>query len=290
MKNAGPIILTGRRPGAVSCVHSFGVHDMQFVRSLLLTALAVMAPVLFAQQALEIIALKHRTVDQVLPILRPLLEPGGTLTGQNNQLIVRASATNLAEIRSVLDAIDRPSRRLQISVRYDSVSDAARQGIEASGRVGGGDSRIDLRAQDARSSTQERVDQRLQVLEGGRAFISSGQSRTLPQRQIIQTPGGAVTQQTFVVQEIATGFEVVPRLSGGSVILDIAPQRETAGPQGSVQSQRMATTVSARLGEWVDIGGASQSGVHDDRAVGSASRFAGADSRRIWLKVEEIAN
>src|SRR4051812_34334968 len=39
-------------------------------------------------QGLEIISLRHRTVEQVLPALRPLLEPGGTMTGQSNQLIV----------------------------------------------------------------------------------------------------------------------------------------------------------------------------------------------------------
>ena len=72
-----------------------------------------------AAQGLEIIPLQHRTVEQVLPVLRPLLEPGGTLTGQSNQLIVRASPRNLAEIRSALEAIDRPLRRLQISVRQD---------------------------------------------------------------------------------------------------------------------------------------------------------------------------
>jgi len=33
-----------------------------------------------AQQALEIIPLRHRTVDQVLPALQPLVEPGGALT------------------------------------------------------------------------------------------------------------------------------------------------------------------------------------------------------------------
>jgi type II secretory pathway component GspD/PulD (secretin) len=257
---------------------------------MLAVAVTVAATALCAQEALEIIPLRHRTVDQVLPVLRPLIEPGGTLTGQSNQLIVRASPANMAQIRSALEAIDRPARRLQISVRFDNASQASRQGIEASGRVGGRDAQVDIRAQDTRRDAHERVDQRLQVLEGGRAFISTGQTRTLPQRQIIQTPAGAIPQQTFVVQETATGFEVVPRISGASVILEIAPQREVAGPGGTVQSQRIATTVSARLGDWVDLGGATQSAMRDERGIGSASRSTGADSRGVWLKVEELTN
>ena len=33
-------------------------------------------------QALEVIPLRHATVDQVLPALRTLIEPGGTIGGQ----------------------------------------------------------------------------------------------------------------------------------------------------------------------------------------------------------------
>src|SRR5687768_17297058 len=73
---------------------------------------------LSSAQALEIIALRHRTPEQVLPALRPLLEPGATLSAHSNQLIIRTSPANLAEIRRALEAIDRPARRLQISVRF----------------------------------------------------------------------------------------------------------------------------------------------------------------------------
>ncbi|HEY9530001.1 MAG TPA: secretin N-terminal domain-containing protein, partial [Burkholderiales bacterium] len=73
----------------------------------ILTCFAVAAA---AQQALEIIPLRYRTAEQVLPVLRPLLETGATLTGQRNQLIVRTSSANLAELRQALEAIDRPLR------------------------------------------------------------------------------------------------------------------------------------------------------------------------------------
>jgi hypothetical protein len=263
---------------------------MKLVRSALLAAAACMASPVLAQQALEVIPLQHRTADQVLPSLRPLLEPGATLTGHNNQLIVRASAANIAELRSVLDVIDRPARRLQISVRFDNAAHQTRQGVEWDGRAGGDGARLEMRAQDASRDARQRLDQRLQVLEGGRAFISTGQSRTLPQRQIIQTPAGVVSQQTMVVQEISTGFEVVPRVAGSMVTLDIAPQREVPGPAGTVQSQRLATLVSARLGEWVDIGSAVESSMRDERALGSGSRAARTDARAIWVKVEELIN
>src|SRR5438105_7458395 len=84
-----------------------------------------------AQNSLEIIPLRHRTAEQVLPALQGLVEPGGTLSGQGSQLIVRTTPANLAEIRRALAAIDTPARRLQISVRFDDSLDAASRGIGA---------------------------------------------------------------------------------------------------------------------------------------------------------------
>jgi type II secretory pathway component GspD/PulD (secretin) len=238
------------------------------IRSALAAILAALAVHAAGQNMLEIIALRHSTVEQVLPALRPLLEPGGTLTGQGNQLIVRTSPDNLADLRRALDAIDRPLRRLQISVRFDDAFDSAAQGIEASGRISNRGARVDVRAQDDRTSTIERVDQRIQVLEGGRAFIAAGQSIPIP-------PG--------VIRETVTGFEAIPRLSGNTVLMEIAPRRETAN-----QQQHLATTVRSRLGEWFEVGGAVESAARDDRGISSANRASRSESRRVWLKVEEV--
>ena len=262
---------------------------MKLIRLALSAVLASVALPSSAQYSLEIIPLRHTTVDQVLPALRPLLEPGGTLTGQQSQLIVRASPGNVAEIRRALEAIDRPSRRLQILVRFDDSGETARQGIEASGRIGNRGSDVDVRAQDSRAAREERIDQRVQALEGSRAYISTGQSRPAMQRQRIQTPAGVVTQDTFVVQEAVTGFEVVPRVSGDRVFLDIAPQRQSFDRQGGVQEQRVTTSASGRLGEWFELGAIVASGSRDERGLaGSRSRFS--ESRRVWVKVEEIGN
>jgi hypothetical protein len=220
------------------------------------------------QQALEIIPLRHRTVEQVLPVLRPLLEPGATLTGQRGQLIVRTSPDNLAHLRQALAAIDRPLRRLQISVRFQEATRSEDQEIAAGGRIGHRGARIDVYARDAQGAGAERVDQRIQVLEGGRAHIMAGQTTPLP--------GG--------VWDTGTGFEAVPRLAGDTVLLDIAPQKQSLEGQ-----QRMATTVSARLGEWFEVGTAVSQAAREDRGIASRSRSASTASQRIWLKVEELA-
>lgn len=247
-------------------------------------------PAAHAQGTLEVISLRHRTAEQVIPVLRPLLEPGGALSGQYNQLIVRTSPANLAQIRSVLDAIDQPARRLTISVRFDAAQDSARSGVQTDARISNRGSSAGVRIQDSRASMEERVDQRIQVLEGGRALISSGESRPMRQRQVIQTPGGQVVQDTTVIQAASTGFEVIPRLSGSTVYLEIAPQREQFAPgsSGAIQSERVASTVSGRLGEWIDLGGASSATSRSDSGILSSRDRTTSGNRAIWVKVEEL--
>ncbi len=222
-----------------------------------------------AQNALEIITLRHRTAEQVLPGLRPLLEPGATLSGQGNQLLVRASPANLTDLRLALDVLDAPQRRLLISVRFDEALDIATRELGASGRIGGRDSQVEIRAQDTRSRGAERVDQRVQALDGARATILNGVSRPLRQRQYIQTPAGVVSQEVTVVQELTSGFDVIPRVSGDRVQVEVAQQRETPASY-----QRAATTASGRLGEWFELG--------------SVAMASGGETRRVWIRVDEL--
>lgn len=236
-----------------------------------------------AQNSLEIIALRHRTAEQVIPALEPLLDPGATLSGQSGQLFVRTSPANLAELRRALEAIDRPLRRLAISVRFDQAADVASRGIEAGGRIGSQGSRVEIRGQDSRASGQERIDQRVQVLEGSRATIYTGESRPVRQRQFIQTPAGVISQEVTVVQDLNTGFEVIPRLSGNSVTVEVAQQRATpAGYQGA------QTAASGRLGEWFELGSVAMAGTRDERGLASAGRVTGGETRRVWIRVDEI--
>ena len=236
-----------------------------------------------AQNSLEIISLRHRTADQVLPSLQPLVEPGGTVSGQGNQLFVRASPANVAEIRRALNGIDTPARRLEISVRFDEALERERREIGAGGSISNRGSNIEIRGQDARMRSAERVDQRVQVLEGARAMIFTGQSRPVRERRYIQTPGGVVSQEITVVQDMTSGFEVVPRLAGSTVQVDVLTSRQAGDGAAHV-----ASSASGRLGQWFELGSMAMSGARDERAIASSPSGAGSETRRVWIRVDEL--
>jgi type II secretory pathway component GspD/PulD (secretin) len=270
---------------------------------LLALALAAQAQ----QQVLEVITLGYRQADEVIPLLRPLLAPGGTLTGTSNRLIVRTTAANLAELKQVLAVMDARPRQLVISVRQGSVGEAARGAASISGSVGVGSnaqvtvpappgtrrdpgvvvqserSRIEGRALSSRSAQDSSVTQTVQVLEGNSAFIRTGPSVPVTSAQINRTPGGTqVTQSTDFVNA-DTGFYVTPRVSGDRVTLDISTARDRVrNPNtGAVNIQRASTVVSGRLGEWIAVGGSSESAERTQSELLSQRRDSSSDERSI---------
>lgn len=221
-----------------------------------------------AQGTLEVIPLRHRMADQVIPVLQPLVEPGGALTGQGAQLIVRTSPENLAQIRQALAALDQPQRRLMISVRFDESAERSRFGADADVRISNRGAAASARVDSTRSSGEQRVDQQVQALEGGRAHISTGTMR--------------------FYSEASTGFDVLPRLAGANVTLEIYAQQERYARGGAIQAQRADTVVRGRLGEWIELVGADSAGGSVGGGGLSTREMRSASSRRMWLKVEEL--
>lgn len=124
-------------------------------------------------------------------------------------------------------------------------------------------------------------------------FIQVGRSLPIPLRQVTYGPQGPIVADTIEYHDIGSGFYVEPRLAGDRVILEISqqsasiPHRWRSGLPAA-QVQRLATTVSGRLGEWIPLGGSGQQMGSDQRGTLNLSTRELRESRAIWLKVEEV--
>jgi len=272
------------------------------LRCLVLLAACMASAALAQKSALEVITLRYRAAEQVIPVLRPLLDKNGTLSGMQNQLIVRTTRANLAEIKRVLEKLDAVPRRLMITVRQDAAVDRDRAQADVSGRIrmsGGNASVIGTgRIDGTRSLDADRNTQTLQVLEGSSAFIRMGQSVPVqqPQVQPAMVNGKLVGHVGTSVEyrDVTSGFYALPRLAGDRVTLEIKPQRDTLSspeqnlPPGSVNVQQAETTVSGRLGEWIEVAGVVQGMPNQQAVILGSTRDVSGDNRRILLKVDEI--
>src|SRR5688572_4177997 len=97
-----------------------------------------------AQMVLEVLPLRHRTVEEVIPVLQPMMARDSSLTGTRGELIVRTTPANLEEVKRILASIDAPARRLQITVAQSVAGDSTRRGAEVSGSVRSGDVRLSV--------------------------------------------------------------------------------------------------------------------------------------------------
>lgn len=240
-------------------------------------------------QGMETINLRHRTAEQMLPLVQPMVEPGGAVIGAGDKLFLRTSPRNLAQVRLVIDALDRPLRRLMITVRQGGDKAGADTRASAGVRLSPSDSSIRGSVGERHYGNRQSVDQQVQTVEGGRAYINVGQTTLLPLRQVVRTPTGLVVTDTLVRHDIGTGFHAVPRLAGDRVTLDISPTQDTPGTlPGSVNVQHLGTTVSGRLGEWIALGGSTR---QESGTQGGILRYgtgSARDDRQVWLKVEEL--
>jgi hypothetical protein len=236
-----------------------------------------------------VIPLRHRTLDQVLPVLQPLVDPGGALSGMGDSLIVRSSPENIEQIREVLSAIDTAPRTVMISVRQNNGEAGTRRGAGVTGRIGPDGGSAGIRIEDSRRAEEDKVLQRVRTLEGNPAYIAIGQSVPIPSGYATYGPGGVVVQETVTMRDYTTGFTVVPRLSGDRVTLEIGTSRDRPiGYAGAAHLQDVATTVSGRLGEWIDLGGVGQASADEERSLTSASAGTRNRGALIQVRVDEV--
>jgi type II secretory pathway component GspD/PulD (secretin) len=268
----------------------------------LLQLFLLLSPVhLYASDPMEIIELKSRSVDEVIPIIRPLLEPDGKVSGMNNQLIIRAKPEQISEVRKILERIDRPARKLIIYVRHGATYDLDRDGVRADinaklGRHSNitigratrpGSAQIRLRS----SSTNSQLDatQHVQALEGRPAFIATGKS--VPINETTTTFGSGVVQQQNTVRyrDVTTGFYVTPYLNGDQVTLNVSPHMERQGSiHGTYDITEANTSVRGVIGEWLTIGGIASSENTNRSDILRKSQTSGRNQHSIQLLVQEI--
>ncbi len=270
------------------------------IRLTLLLTLLFSSP-LMADYPLEIIELKGRTVEEMIPLIKPLVEPDGSVAGMQNQLIIRTSPEKMDEIRRVLERFDHPPRQLMIYVRQGVASNRSGIGAKADvntmlgkhGKVVVGNSTPDegvrFQVRSARTRSDLDATQHIRAVEGRPAFIATGQSVPIQEHTTTVYGGIVQHQETTSFRDVTTGFYVTPQIIGDQVTLQISPHMERAGNvQGTYDIQRAYTTIRGRLGEWIDVGGTSRGSYRDQDGILRSISTTNHEDRSIQLLVEEL--
>ena len=256
-----------------------------------LFALLLMASYTLSAEEITILPLHHRLPEQVLPTLEPLVSPGGSIVGAGNQLFVRTTPENLAELQTVLAAIDKPLQRLLISVRQgnDFRADERSLSIQQGSIKLGDNSQIQLEGsvQNNQSQGNNQSSQQVQTVEGAAAQIYLGQSLPLAMRQIQRQNHQLVLTDTIEYVDVGTGFTALPRLIGDQVEMSISPlQQQLNGNQ--IEQANLSTIIRGPLGTWIPLGGGEISSNQQQSGLAGSSNQRNTRQQHVWLKVERL--
>ena len=263
----------------------------------------------YAQEKIEVLTLRYHSAQEMLPLIEPLVGKNGAVTGMQNRLIIRSDAAHLAQIKQVLASIDTQPKRLQITVRQHTTREALSRDADIYGSVGGRSGRVSLPRQTEGTTsvqalgTRGRVGanvtstrdiessadtQTLQVLEGNAAFIRVGLAVPYTTQSVYRDGRRTSVVEDTQFQDATSGFYVLPRLAGDTVTLEIRPQHNTVDGQGRLNVQEAATTISARLGEWIELGGVGQRSSSSGKGTVYSTRDISEDNRSIFVRVDSL--
>ena len=266
---------------------------------------------------LEIINLTNRPAEEMIPIIKPILKPNDAITGTGFQLFVRTDTKTLEEITRLLKVMDKAPQNLMISVRNNIDIGSESTDFNYSGNYEiGDDTRVIVGDRPPRKEgTRVRINknerarendtqQKVRVVEGGKAFISAGELRPYQSRTILRDRYGVSVYDNIDYQDITSGFYVSPRLTGnGNVTLHVQPYFRSANDESnggnnryrgsyygsnyeSIDVQEADTVITAKLGQWVQIGGADEAAKSKDKGILSTSRSATDRQSSIYIKVD----
>jgi hypothetical protein len=270
-------------------------------RRFVLLAMAILAGSPALADELEIIDLHHRRADDIIPIVLPLLDGGGALTGADDKLFVRSNPANLAQIRAAVAAIDRPQRQLLITVGQGSV--AARDGasVRGSATIGSGDVQVGVNRPPAGESgatvitrsrsvqTDQRNTSSIRALEGTEAYISIGQSVPFTSGTVTTGRYPPVVQQSTSYRDVTSGFYATARVSGDLVTLEISSRQQAYRPRDETIDIKGATSVvTGRLGEWMELGAVREAQSGSNSGLLVWGRHTGSSEYSARVKVDEI--
>ena len=271
--------------------------------------LALLALTTARADALETIPLRYRLAEDLLPVLQPLVPAGAALTGVGDVLLVRGDAATVEQIRAAVAQLDRAPRQLLITVGQVTGARGAGSTVRGSGTITAGDVQVGVN-QPPQSSSGARVVVRngaasdslrdvasVRALEGYETYIALGQSRPFTSTSVTQSGlQPPVVAQSTGYHDVQSGFYATARLSGDRVTLEISSRQQRVSDQrrgnmthdGIVAGSSVTATVSGRLGEWIEIGGASTASSTAERGLITWGARSDLTQYAAWVKVEEL--
>jgi hypothetical protein len=273
---------------------TFGIKR---VLSFLMVCMCLIGTSAQAITELKIITLQHRFAEDLIPTIEPMIGADGTISGYQNQLIIRANPQNMAEIEKLVATLDAVQKNLKITISREASDSRDSSELSVSGRKRFGDVEVGTRYPNNQQGVRVDIDQResrrlndslqhITVMDGREAFIEVGEIVPFTSEWVTLTRRYASVQTTTEFVDVTTGFAVRPRSLGDVIELEITPRVKQLNRNGFIDYESLSSVVQVNRGEWLDLGGLMQSKDEVSRAILSRQSSRTNTSNQLRVRVE----
>lgn len=271
---------------------------MKLARKYLGLYLLLISSAAFGQK-INVIELKHRSAEELIPTIAPLLSADEGVSGQGYQIILKANTGSLENIKRLIQQLDKPAAQLLISIRNMTAEQAntGNRSITAklpknsfsitTGKRENQGLGIHTNTSDNRQT--ERQDQQIRASEGKPALINSGIDAPLNIKRRQRINGQIIEQNITEFHPVQRGFYVTAWLNGDRVRLEIQQQNQSLQNNGAISSAKINTTVSGELGKWISIGGLATTEQYRHHKPNSQTSISTQNRNQIYIKVEKLS-
>ncbi len=263
-----------------------------------LLLLFVFSGILIAQQ-LNIIELRHRQAEELIPTIRPLLKENEGISGQGYELYLNASAETAQNIRKLITRLDKAPAQLLISLRNFNIGTDNQSGTSISGSLNHGnvqltagatpiDDSVTIQASSSLSATIERQQPQIRATEGEPVLIYAGSSVPITIKDRRYRNGRIIERGITDYRPLQSGFYVTAWVNGENVRLEIDQKDDSLQNSGAINVSSIKTSAQGRLGEWITIGGIDL--VRRNSSINSNSKTAVSTETRntVSIRVEKL--
>jgi hypothetical protein len=261
------------------------------IRLLIVLVLILTSSASLAQRSLTNIAIHNTEPDFLIRALEPHLSTGSSISHYRNQLIINATAAELARIKPLIKQLDGSGQQLVFSLRREGGHEGTRQAIKVEGSptiTSSNNRGIQLETHSTvtvrnRSfSGNSQSGQGVRASEGAAAYIATGTSG--PIKIYSSTMDGKAYQQQATTPA-NSGFYATAWIDEDTVSVTL-DQRDDHYQQHTISSQQLQSRVSGKLGTWMAIGVIVENQQTGQRQLNSRSSHSANNTTMLYLKVE----
>lgn len=234
--------------------------------SLLLTV-GIFCSVSLAKEV-AVIKIKYRWAGELAPVVENMLSPNGSVTVSErvNSLVIIDNPEAIQRVRAYLDQFDKPLQQVRIRVRFYEQRAGEAGSASARGRISGEDWQAaaggrskdgaDISVAQGRRQQTNFSEHSVIATAGQAAYIIAAKEIPYHERWPRYSRRYGTGGNTVRFQVVETGFEVIPIISGDSVLIKIVPRiAYDDTPGGVVRFYGAQTEVTVPFGRWVEICG-----------------------------------